>query len=49
MKDQVINQSQLESVLLWLSKSHKLKSVGDTWHHQANYSVAQLPNAKQIW
>jgi hypothetical protein len=38
--------------LSWFKKSHELKSIGGTWHHQANYStaqvVAQLPNAAQL-
>jgi hypothetical protein len=52
MKDQVINQNQLESVLSWIIKSHDLKFSGGTWHHQANWSATQvatqLPNVAQI-
>jgi hypothetical protein len=35
MKDHVVNQNQLESVMSWFNKSHELKFVGGTWHHQA--------------
>jgi hypothetical protein len=46
------NHDQLESVLSWFKKYYELKSIGGTWHHQANYSVAQvvaqLPNVVQL-
>jgi hypothetical protein len=52
MKDQEVNSSQLESVLSWSKEFHELKSIGGTWHHQANHIdaqvVAQRPNAVQL-
>jgi hypothetical protein len=52
MKGHEVNSSQLESVLSWSKEFHELKSIGGTWHHQANHYatqvVAQRPNVVQL-
>jgi hypothetical protein len=52
MRGHEVNSSQLESVLSWFKELHKIKSIGDTWHHQENHCVAQVvaqrPNVAQL-
>jgi hypothetical protein len=52
MRGQEVNSSHLESISSSFKEFHKLKSIGGTWHNQANNCatqvVVQCPNPAQI-